>query len=259
MSFHCRIELYLLCLFMVVPFSPAHAVVPFRICAEPDNLPMSQQVSESGYEIETARLLAKDMGRPLEIKWVAQRDHSYYRQTIGAGACEAIMGVPANFGKLTTTKPLYRTRFFFVSREKKNLPRSFDDEGLKNMRIGVPATGLGDTPPALALTQRSLGKNLRTYSIYEPQKMIDAVADGDLDLAIAWGPFAGWFGNKNGLKISPAPEHDGPLPLAFDISVGVRKGDLTLKSRIETAFIHQEAAIQKILENWHVPVMERVK
>lgn len=237
----------------------APAPSSFRICAEPDNLPMSQQSSRSGFEIEIARLLAKDMGQELQVKWVAQRDHSFFRQTIGTGACDAIMGIPSGFSKLTTTKPVYRTGFFFVTRPEDNLaPKSFDDENLRKLKIGVPVTGLGDTPPALALTRRGLGENLRPYSIYEPQKLISAVVKKDVDMAILWGAFAGWFSSneKPPLTITQTPVKDNVMPLAFDISIGVRKGNTALAELLNLALDHQQAGITAILNHWHVPVVK---
>jgi mxaJ protein len=235
---------------------PASAAQPFRICAEPDNLPMSQQSSGSGFEIEVARLLAKDMGEDLDIKWVSQRDHSYFRQTIGAGQCDAIMGIPAGFAKLTTTKPWYRTGFVFVTRQDAKIPvLSFDDVLLKTLSIGVPATGLGETPPAIALTKRGLAGHLRPYSIYEPQKMIEAVAEKNIDMAILWGPFAGWFSGQQNIPLTFAltPDKDGDIPFVFDISIGVRKGNDALRDRLNLALDHQQAEIAVILNRWHVP------
>src|SRR3569623_611537 len=84
---------------------------PLRICAEPDSLPMSQQASQSGFEIEVAQLLARDLGRPLEVKWIAQRDPSYYRSTVGAGVCDAVMSVPTGFTRLDTTQAWYHAGF----------------------------------------------------------------------------------------------------------------------------------------------------
>src|SRR3954471_1512751 len=88
---------------------------PLRICAEPDSLPMSQQSSQTGFEIEVAQLLAHDLERPLEVKWIAQRDPSYYRSTVGAGVCDAVMSVPTGFSRLETTRPWYHAGFAFVT------------------------------------------------------------------------------------------------------------------------------------------------
>ncbi|MFL5785850.1 MAG: quinoprotein dehydrogenase-associated putative ABC transporter substrate-binding protein [Bacteriovoracaceae bacterium] len=227
--------------------TPAFALT---ICAEPDNLPMSERTSRSGYEIEVAELLAKDLGEKLDVKWIAQRDHSYFRQTIGKDQCQAIMGVPAGFHRLTTTAPWYTTGFVFVSQN--GLPQSFDDKNLSTLRIGVPATGLGETPPALALSKRGLVKNLRPYSIYEPKTMIEAVKKKEIDLAVVWGPFAGWFGKD--LHVAPTPEKDGAMPLAFDVTIGLKKGNMKLKEKLDRAIARNRTKIDDILARWRVPV-----
>ena len=259
MFFHCRTKIILSIFVFVLSQNvlAANSQKKFSICAEPDNLPMSQESSRSGFEIEVAEILAQDMGRKLEVKWIPQRDHSYFRQTIGANVCDAIMGVPSNFGRLTTTEPWYRSGFAFVSRTEQNLNlNSFDDAELKKLPIGIPATGLGETPPAIVLTRRDLSKNLRPYSIYEPGRMISAVAKKEIDLAIVWGPFAGWFANqeKTPLTVKLTPEQDGVTPLSFDTSVGVKKGNTALKKQIEKSLQNQHEKILAVLKKWRVPM-----
>jgi mxaJ protein len=257
MSSPCRISLFALALFVasVVAFTPARAAAPFRICAEPDNPPMSQKATDSGYEIEVARLLAKEMGRPLEIKWVPQLDRSYFRETIDAGLCDAIMGVPAGFQRLSLTRPWYRTGFVFVTGKDHFSPKTFDDAALKTARIGVPATGLGDTPPIIALTRRGLEKNLRPYSIFQQGKIVSAVAAGRIDVGVVWGPLAGWFADKEKeqLDLRPTPKRDMDTPLAFEIAVGVRKDDRLLKNRLNAAIEQRQPDIDAVLRRWHVP------
>jgi quinoprotein dehydrogenase-associated probable ABC transporter substrate-binding protein len=231
---------------------------PLRICAEPDALPMSQQSTRSGYEIEVAGLLARTMGRELEVKWVPRRDPSFFRMTVGAGACDAIMGIPAGFHRLTLTRPWYRTGFVFVARPESRIRlASFDDPRLRKLRIGVPETGDGETAPALALTRRNLGRNLRPYSILAPRDLVAAVREGKIDLAVIWGPFGGWYGGEapNRLLISPVPARDRDLPMAYDVAIGVKKGNLALRDELDRAIARQGPAIRKILAKWRVPVL----
>ena len=229
----------------------------FTICAEPDSLPLSQSSSRTGYEIEVAETIAKALGRKLEIKWVPQRDHSYFRQTLGNGQCEALMSVPTQMQNVTTTRPWYRTGFVFVSRseDKLNLS-SFDEPRLGHFKIAVPATGLGETPPALALTLRGLSQNLRPFSIYEPGLMITAVLQKEVDLAIMWGPFTAGLTpeQKLLLRVQPTPDKDARLDLAYDISIGVRKGNNSLKAALDQALKTESKTIAAILEKWHVPL-----
>jgi len=234
-----------------------HPAEPLRICAEPDSLPMSQQSSQSGFEIEVAQRLAKDLGRPLEVRWIAQRDPSYYRSTVGAGVCDAVMSVPSGFSHLDTTKPWYHASFAFVTRDAP-LPQSFNDPELAKVTIGVPATGRGEPPPAISLTRRDLGGQLHPYSIYEPRALVEAVADREVDMAVLWGPFAGYYGarQKVPLKVGATPDVDMGMPMGFDISIGVKKGNDALKDQLDAALVRERPAIAAILGRWHVPTKE---
>jgi mxaJ protein len=235
----------------------ARAAEPLKVCAEPDNLPMSQQSSDSGFEIEVAKLLANDLGRPLEIKWVPQRDQSYFRSTIGKGTCDAIMGIPVGFDRVLATKPWYRSGFAFVTRiESGSTLTSFADSRLKKFKIGAPVTGEGDIPPVIALTRRSLAKNLYPYSFFEPKKMVEAVANKQLDVAILWGPFASWYAKSHdsALQVNLTPEKDGVTPMNFDVAIGVKKGNRELKEQLDQSIARQQIAINAVLEKWHVPV-----
>jgi mxaJ protein len=225
----------------------------FTICAEPDNLPMSQQSTEAGYEIEVARLLAKSMNQKLTVKWVAQRDHAYYRQTLEKGACDAIMGVPSDFKRLTTTSPWYSTGFVFISMDAP--VKTFDEPRLKKARIGVPATGLGPTPPVVALVNRSLEKNLHHFSVYEQNRMVTALKEKQIDVAVLWGPTGGWFSkDQKSIKVSLTPERDGNLSLVFDFSIGLKKGNKELKKKLNNAIAKNKKRIESILLKWHVPM-----
>ena len=244
-------------LFLLVLATPAMADEPFRICAEPDNLPLATESRSRGAEIDVARLLASDMGRSLEVVWIAQRDYAYFRQTVGRGACDAIMSVPAGFGRLTTTVAWYRTGFVALSRaDSESAFTSFDDPRLQQMSIGIPVTGLGDgTPPAIALARRGLVENVRPFSVYDPEATAIALAHGEIDAAVLWGPFAGWYAEKESpaLTLHYLPAHDGPIPLVFDIAIGVKKGNEALRDRLNQAIGRHQAEIDTILRTWRIP------
>jgi len=255
MSFRFRINA--LALAVALFAGSASAAEPFNICAEPDSLPLSRESDRSGLELDVAQILADEMGRPLEVRWVAQRDYAYFRQTLGTGACDAIMSVPAGFGRLTTTKPWYRTGFVFVGRQADGAPpASFDDERLSGMTVGVPVTGLGDgTPPMIALAKRGRIDTMRSFSVYDPASLMDAVARGEVDTGVLWGPFAGWLAadREVPLVLARAPARDGMTPFAFDISIGLKKGNDTLRAELDRALEHRSAEIEAALARWHIP------
>jgi mxaJ protein len=144
--------------------------------------------------------------------------------------------------------------------------RSFDDPALKRLRVGVQLIGddYANSPPVHALARRGVVRNLRGYTIYgdyredsPPARIIEAVARGDIDVAVAWGPLAGYFARSQGvpLEVVPvSPSVDGPfLPMVYDISLGVRRGDHELLNKLEAAMERRRDEVRRILAEYGVP------
>src|SRR4051812_30015193 len=238
---------------------------PLRVCADPNNMPFSNQ-QRQGFENRIASLVAHDLGQPLAYTWSPQR-RGFIRNTLNAGQCDVVIGVPAQFGLLQTTQPYYRSAYAFVSRRDRHLRvRSFDDWRLRQLTIGIQITGddYANPPAAQALAARQLARNVRGYTVYgdyskpDPQRdVVDAVADGRVDIAVVWGPLAGYYGRKEPapLDLVPvSPEHDGPsLVFAFDIAMGVRRGDVPLREALDAAIARRGPAIRRILTAYGVP------
>jgi mxaJ protein len=236
-----------------------------RVCSDPNNLPFSNQ-QQQGFENRIAELVAHDLNSRLTYTWWAQH-RGYVRNSLNANQCDLLIGVPASFERTINTVPYYRSTYVFVTRRDRHLNiRSFDDPALKRLTIGVQMIGddFTNTPPAHALTQRHMIQNVRGYSVYgdyrrpnPPARIIDAVANGDIDVAVAWGPLAGYFAQKEPvpLDITPvSPQIDLPfLPFVFDISMGVRRGDTALRERLNTVITRRKADIDRILEQYGVP------
>ncbi len=236
-----------------------------RVCSDPNNLPFSNQKGE-GFENKIAELIAADMHRPVEYTWWAQR-RGFFRNTLKDGKCDVVMSVPAAFEMAAATRSYYRSTYVFVTRKDRHLEiRSFDDPELKSLRVGVQVLGVDATnaPPAVALANRGIVQNVHGYTVYgdytqdsPPRQIIDAVANNDVDVAIAWGPLAGYWAakEKNALEIRPvSPQVDLPyLPFVYDISVGVRRGEDDLKNQIEDVLSRRHDDIDKILDSYHMP------
>ena len=246
-----------------VPVAAAdHPVL--RVCADPDNLPFTSERGE-GLENRLAELLARDLGARLEYTWWAQR-RGFLRNTLRAGACDVVLGVPADLEGVRTTRPYYRSSYVFVERAAGRPPiRSFDDARLRRLRIAVPLVGDdgANAPPAHALARRGLAANLVGFSVYgdgrppaPPARLIDAVAGGDVDIGAAWGPAAGYFAARQAipLRITPIePAFDGALPLAFDIAMAVRPDDAARHAALEAFLDRRRAEVDAVLSAFHVP------
>ena len=96
----------------------------FRVCADPESLPFSNQKLE-GFENKIAAVLAKDLGASLRYIWWGQR-RGFIRNTMNAtlkeGRCDIMIGAPEGYDLVRTTKPYYRSTYVFVYRKDKGLP-----------------------------------------------------------------------------------------------------------------------------------------
>lgn len=240
----------------------AGAPTVLRVCADPNNLPFSNQQGE-GFENKLAELVAADLGAKLEYAWWSQRK-SFVKNTLDAGRCDVIMGIPALIDSVDATKPYYRSSYVFVSRHDRSLQASsLADPRWSQWKIGVHVVGDDYAPPAAALARQGITKNIISYSLFgefgepnPPRKLIDAVANGDIDIAIAWGPLAGYFAKQESaaLDIVPvSPPMFLSIPFTYDVSIGVRKGNDELKKELDRVLANNSAAVQQLLARYGIP------
>jgi quinoprotein dehydrogenase-associated probable ABC transporter substrate-binding protein len=238
-----------------------------RVCADPNNLPFSNDRGE-GFENKIAELIAREIGAAVRYTWWAQR-RGFVRNTLREGLCDMVVGVPAGYDPVLTTKPYYRSTYVFVWPQDQLTPADwFDDPRLRSLRIGVHLMGDdgANAPPAHALSRRGIIGNVVGYTIYgdyreadPPARLIDAVAEGAIDVAIAWGPLAGYFAPRarKPLRIVPVAQPLDPpaLRFVFAISMGVRKGDAALRDELQSVLERRHDDIQGILKGYGVPLI----
>ncbi|HEX6558666.1 MAG TPA: substrate-binding domain-containing protein [Longimicrobiales bacterium] len=241
-----------------------------RVCADPNNLPFSNR-QQQGFENRIAEVVARELHAELRYTWWPQR-RGFVRNTLKAGTCDLITGIPTTMDMVLATRPYYRSTYVFVWRRDRHLDiTSFDDPRLGKLKIGVPVVGddYANTPPAEALAKRGYVENLVGITVFgdyskpnPPAALIDAVADGRVDVAVAWGPLAGYFARRENvpLELRPvSPQIELPfLPMVFDISMGVRRGDTTFYRQLNDILVKRKPEIDRILEEYGVPrVSER--
>jgi mxaJ protein len=253
---------------LTLAFAPRDvAARELRVCADPNNLPFSNERGE-GFENRIVTLLAGELRATVSYTWWAQR-RGFIRNTLQAGLCDLVPGVPYAFDMLRTTKPYYRSTYVFVTRAGGPEISSFDDARLRDLRIGVELIGDdgANSPPVHALGHRGIVGKLRGYPVYgdytvanPPARVVEAVAAGEVDVAVVWGPLAGYFAKLQpvALRIAPVTPHvDLPmLPMIYEIAMGVRRGDDALRAEIDTALAKDRAAIDAILAEYGVPMVD---
>jgi len=240
-----------------------------RVCADPNNLPFSNQKLE-GFENKLADLIAAELHATVKYAWYRQR-RGFIRRSLKANECDVVTGIPNASEMVLATKPYYRSTYVFVYRKSDNLQlRSLDDPALRKLKIGLHAIGEDgvNPPPAYALARRGLINNVRGFTMWDvdsienPQgRIIDAVASGDIDVAIVWGPLGGYFAKRQKdnlavVPVSPAIEPPG-IPFVFDIAMGVRKGETALKEELDNILDRRRRDVQRILDEYGVPRVEQ--
>lgn len=258
----------LLLLIFTVAMAMAAPQRELRVCADPNNLPFSNEHRE-GFENKIVDIVARELGASVSYVWWAQR-RGFIRNTLKAGLCDLVPGTPANLEMLRTTAPYYRSSYVFVTRQDGPDIASLNDPRLRDLSIGVQMIGDdgANSPPVAALARRGIVGRLRGFPVYgdystpnPPAAIVDAVARGDIDLAIVWGPLAGYFSTHEPakLKMEPvSPRIDGPqLPMVFDISMGVRREDEAFRAEVDDALAKHRAEIDDILAAYGVPRLDR--
>lgn len=239
-----------------------------RVCADPNNLPFSNQ-REEGFENRLAALLASEMGARLRYTWWAQR-RGFIRNTLRAGECDIVAGVPSSYELVLATRPYYRSTYVFVYPADADFEvASFDDPVLRTLRIGVHLLGddYANTPPSHALARRGIVDPVRGYSMYDdysrpdpPARIFEALARREIDVAIVWGPFAGYFARRQPVEmeiVPVSPQVDLPfLPFVYDVAMGVRREDTVFRAEIDGILRRRRTGIDSILAEYGVPRLD---
>jgi mxaJ protein len=251
---------------------PASAVIAegesravLTVCADPNNLPFSNRAGE-GFENKIANVIAHDLHAHIHYVWWAQR-RGYARNTLGEAKCDLWPGVAAGVDRVATTRSYYRSTYVFVSRLDKPFAHlSLDDPRLAKASIGVQMIGSDaeNTPPAHAIAHRGLIDNVHGYMLYgdyrdsnPPAAIIRAVAHGDIEVGLVWGPLAGFFAERSKARLrieAITPADDRRWPMQFDIAMGVRPSSPELLDRVNEILGHEANNINQILSEYHVPL-----
>jgi mxaJ protein len=216
-----------------------------------------------GIENKVAEIVARELGAEAEFVYFSAR-RGYVRNTLTAGRCDVLAGVPAGMDSVSTTAPYYRTTFVFVERKGLGI-RSLDDARLKKVRIGMHIIGEDLAPPSFVLAKKGIVANVVPFHAYgeygetDPQaRIVDAVANGEIDVAIVWGPVGGYFAKRRRdaeLDVIPVPASKAipGLEFSFDIAMGVRKGNDELRADLNRAIEARRSEIGRIVEEYAVP------
>jgi len=231
-----------------------------RVCADPSNLPFSNQAGE-GFENKIAELLAKELAVPVRYTWFPQAT-GFVRNTLRARKCDIVVGISLGFELLQNTNPYYRSSYALVYRSDAGLTlTALDDPALKKLRLGVVA----GTPPASLMARYGLLGQVRPYHLVadtrfeQPGKrMIEDIAAGDVDVGLLWGPIAGYYGKQQTppLTVVPLAGRPSGIRMDFRITMGVRFNEPEWKREINELIKRKQPEINAILADYGVPLLD---
>jgi quinoprotein dehydrogenase-associated probable ABC transporter substrate-binding protein len=232
-----------------------------RVCADPRNLPFSNEKGE-GFENKLAELLADKLQKKLDYMYFPQAT-GFVRMTLAAHRCDVIMGFPQGDDLVQGTNPYYRTAYALVAKQGSGLEEvtTLEDARLKNKHIGIVA----GTPPATNMAANGLMINAKSYPLMVDTRidssavlMIGDLMSGQIDAGILWGPMAGFYAGKANPPLHVTPlvkETTGPR-LTFRIGMGVRSADQNWKRLLNRLIQENQPAINKILLEYGVPLLD---
>jgi quinoprotein dehydrogenase-associated probable ABC transporter substrate-binding protein len=232
-----------------------------RVCADPNNMPFSNDKGD-GFENKIARLLAEKLNKDVAYTYYPGAT-GFIRNTLNAHLCDVVLGMPQGNDLVQPTNPYYRTTYAIVTRAGSDLAdlKSLDDPRLKEngRHIGLVA----NTPPGNLLAANGLMSAVRPYALMVDTRvesssaaMIADLEKGDLDIAILWGPFAGYYAKKAADRLIVTPIADAPgTRMSFRIAFGVRHSDQNWKRELNQFIAQNKAPLDKILEEYGVPLL----
>jgi quinoprotein dehydrogenase-associated probable ABC transporter substrate-binding protein len=233
----------------------------FRVCADPRNLPFSNDKGE-GFENKLAELFAAKLQKKLDYKYFPQAS-GFVRMTLAAHRCDVIMGYPQGDDLVQGTNPYYRTAYALVAKPGNGLDEvsTLEDPRLKGKRIGIVA----GTPPATNMAVNGLMANARPYQLMVDTRidssamaMIKDLTAGEIDAGILWGPMAGYYAKQASppLHIMPLVKETSGPRLAYRIGMGVRPADQNWKRLLNRLIQENQPAINKIMLEFGVPLLD---
>src|SRR3984885_4112610 len=242
--------------------APRASQAALRVCADPGNMPFSNEAGE-GLENKIAQVLGQALNTKVEYYFRPTIERGLTRTTLDADECDLMLDMPVDSERVLTSTPLYRTTFVLAYRSDRGIAiKNLDDPKLKHLKVGVYQT----SAIREALAEHDLITNVFIPYLSHDSDMVaqdqsgyqvQEVIDGKLDIAAAWGPFAGYYkAMKHApLTVQPVNLMEDAVPMEFDMALAVRTSDRDLLVRLEQALHDQRDAIHAILTDFGVPLV----
>lgn len=234
-----------------------------RVCADPSNLPFSDQSGE-GFENRIAELVAQKTERKSVAYTWFPMVMGFVRNTLRANRCDIIMGFAQGDELVQNTNAYYRSSYVLIYKKGSGIDgaETIEDPKLAGKRVGV----VQGTPPGSNMARAGLMKTAKVYPLMVDTRLAPSVAevmikdmhDGVIDAAIVWGPMGGYYAKKSGLDLAVVPlvrEKMGSR-MTYRITMGVRPSDQDWKRTLNQVIKENQSEINKILISYGVPLLD---
>lgn len=248
----------------VVENSPEKKIEALRVCADPGNMPMSNDKGE-GYSIEIAKIIAEGLGTNVTYFYRPYLNRGLTRQTFDNNECDILMDMTPDDERMLTTIPVYKSTFVLAYRSDKGIDvKTLHDPKLLNeYKVGVfqhsaIRTVLQDRGLKRENTiVRTIAHDADLRPERQPHMDVQNMLDGKLDIAAIWGPMAGWYKTiKNEpITIVPVNRLEDITPMEFPLGIGMRKNAKDLKAKIEAVMLKEKDKIRKVFDDYGVPLV----
>jgi quinoprotein dehydrogenase-associated probable ABC transporter substrate-binding protein len=254
---------------------PAVARDVLRVCADPNNLPLSNK-DESGLENRIAKIWADKLGVPLEYTWFPQR-LGFLRNTLNAPAgdregykCDVVMGVATGAGGLLTTEPYYYSTYALVYVRGGKLSGVKSGEDFATLpaerKQALKVATFTPTPGYTWLARHDMTNQTVAYPVMsgDPEAYPGQIIEQDLlgkqvDAVVVWGPIAGYYAKRSrdmALEVIPLESEPPDVQFEFGIAAGVRMSDPEGKAQIQSLIEQTRGQIDRVLEEFGVPLVQ---
>ena len=243
----------------------AHAALTggvIRVCADPQNMPFSNQKGE-GFENKLVDLIAAKLNMQVVYTWLPQV-MGHVSTLPDDIECDLLMGYAQGTGQIEDTNPYYRTSYVLIYRQNDKSLASVEtlaDDRLKSKTIGI----LARTPPVSIMAMNGLMANAKSFEVKgdgnaasAASDVIAAVASGEIDAGILWGPLGGYYAQTAKVPLALVPlvkEKAGPTTI-YGITMGVPPNEPEWKHKVNKVIAGNQADINAMLSEYNVPLLD---
>lgn len=227
---------------------------PLRLCADPDNLPLSSdKAGKPGLYVEIGEAIGKALGRPVSTVWYRTNfGKRAVRVTMLANQCDATIGLPQDSDfmgpRVIFSKPLFKLGYAVVA------PKDFEFTGLSSL-VGKRVILQFSTTPHNMIGPR---EDIAGVTVLSPEEGMQKLADGKADVAVLWGAHAGYLNTSVYGDRYRLISIDGP-GLQWPTAIGFAKDHAELRDEVDAVLPAMKDAITGLMTKYGLPTDQPVK